>query len=99
MRDDEHVRQSKYMVQVARHGEKKCHARIRSDGGININEFLRQRHVQHLGLNFKKLINIVRTEKEHGKMRLEIFIIRVKVKCFSERRKGTPSRIFKMNKL
>ena len=61
------------MVLVARHGHKYCHARIHSDGGIKVNNFLKQQHVKNLGITFSKIVDILRTEREHGKMRFELF--------------------------
>ena len=61
------------MVQVARHGHEYFHAKINSDGGIKINDFLRQKHVKNLGIDFVRVVDIIRTETEHGKMRFEIF--------------------------
>ena len=58
------------------------------------------RHVRdNKGLNFEKLVHNIRTDKEHGKMRFEIFNIKAKVRFSLEQRKGIPCHTFKMNNL
>ena len=60
------------MVRLARHGDDKSTIQLKSDGGINVNEFLRNKYVKrYLDLDFETFIDRIRTEKEHGKMRFE----------------------------
>ena len=81
------------MTKLSRHNTirgVKC--QIRDDGGIEVEKFLANRTViNEWKIDWKRFHNIIRTEKEDGKMRFELYLYEgASQQCSGEPHRGTP---------